>query len=81
VAITGLGVIAAIGESASEFRQGLFNGRCGIGPVSLFDTTGYPCQLAAQVKNNQPETRIDIRKFKQVSRCDQLGLIAAQEAI
>jgi 3-oxoacyl-[acyl-carrier-protein] synthase II len=80
VAITGLGIITAIGESVSEFSQGLFDGRCGIGPVSLFDTTGFPCQLAAQVKNKNLEARIDIREFKRASRCDLLGLIAAQEA-
>jgi 3-oxoacyl-[acyl-carrier-protein] synthase II len=81
VAITGLGVITAIGESVPEFRQGLFDGKCGIGPVTLFDTSGFPCQLAAQVKNNHPENRIDIQEFMQASRCDLLGLIAAQEAI
>jgi 3-oxoacyl-[acyl-carrier-protein] synthase II len=81
VAVTGLGVITAIGESESEFRKGLFSGNCGIGPISLFDTSGFPCQLAAQIKNNHLEDRIDIRKFKQASRCDLLGLIAAQEAI
>ena len=81
VAITGIGVVTSIGESVSEFRQGLFNGQCGIGPVSIFDTSGFPCQLAAQVKNKNLEACIDIRKFKRVSRCDLLGLIAAKEAI
>ena len=80
VAITGIGVITAIGESVSEFRQGLFNGKCGIGSVSLFDTSGFPSQLAAQVKNKNLEACIDIQKFKRVSRCDLLGLIAAKEA-
>ncbi len=81
VAVTGLGVISAIGESLAEFKQGLFNGTCGIGSISLFDTAGFPCQVAAQVKQEHFKVDLDSRELRRVSRCDLLGLIAAQEAI
>ena len=81
VAVTGLGIITAIGESLSEFEEGLFNGECGIGPVSLFDTTGFACQFAAQVKNKNLETGFAPRETKRISRCDFLGLIALRDAL
>jgi 3-oxoacyl-[acyl-carrier-protein] synthase II len=81
VAVTGLGVITAIGESVSAFNKGLLDGESGIGPISLFDTTGFPCQVAAQVKNPDLEASLEPQEIKRVSRCDLLGLIAAREAI
>jgi len=81
VAVTGLGIITAVGESLSAFEEGIFNGECGIGPVSLFDTTGFTCQFAAQVKNRNLEEGFAAREIKRISRCDILGLIAAREAL
>jgi 3-oxoacyl-[acyl-carrier-protein] synthase II len=81
VAVTGLGIITAIGESIPAFRQGLFNGKCGIGAISLFDTTGFPCQVAAQVKNSNLGALIEPKAIRRFSRCDFLGLIAAHEAL
>ncbi len=81
VAVTGLGIISAIGESVPEFKEGLFNGKCGIGPISLFDTKGFMTQSAAQVKNRNLKTLFEPRDTKRISRCDLLGLIAAREAL
>jgi 3-oxoacyl-[acyl-carrier-protein] synthase II len=81
VAVTGLGVITAIGESLSQFKEGLFSGTCGIGPVTLFDTSGYISPFGAQVKNQELESFFEPSEIKRVSRCDLLGLIAAQEAL
>jgi 3-oxoacyl-[acyl-carrier-protein] synthase II len=81
VAVTGLGIITAIGESIPTFREALFNGKCGIGRVSLFDTTGFPCQVAAQIRKKNLEALFKPQEVKRFSRCDLLGLIAAQEAL
>ncbi|MBE9569104.1 MAG: beta-ketoacyl-[acyl-carrier-protein] synthase family protein, partial [Proteobacteria bacterium] len=81
VVVTGLGIITAIGESIPTFQKALFNGECGIGPVSLFDTTGFPCQVAAQVKIKNLKEFFAPKGIKRASRCDLLGLIATQEAL
>jgi len=81
VVVTGMGIITAIGDSIPAFKKGLFDGRCGIGPVSLFDTTGFPCQTAAQVEKKDLKPGLATQHIKRVSRCDLLGLIAAEEAI
>lgn len=51
VVVTGMGVISPIGNSLEEFWRGLLEGRCGIGPITKFDTTEYKAKLAAEVKN------------------------------
>jgi len=81
VAITGLGIITSIGESIPEFRKALFAGECGIGPVSLFDTSGFVSHMAGQVKTRDIESSFKTPATRRASRCDLLGLIAAREAL
>ncbi len=81
VAITGLGIFCSIGSDLPEFRKNLFSGTCGIGEADLFDTAGYNCHVAAQVKESRLKERLPSRQTKRISRCDLLGLIAAREAI
>jgi len=81
VAVTGLGIITAIGESIPSFRKALFNGTCGIRSLSLFDTTGFPCQVGAQVRHAGLESDVGTKDTKRFSRCDRLGLLAAHEAL
>ena len=81
VVVTGIGIITAIGESMPTFGKALFNGECGIGPISLFDTTGFTCEVAAQVKIKDLKEFFGAKGIKRVSRCDILGLIATHEAL
>jgi len=81
VAITGLGIICAIGESLEGFSTNLFAGQSGIGPVSVLDTKGFPCRNAAEIKKRDLEAEFTPRSIRRVSRCDLLGLIATREAI
>ncbi|MBM4348939.1 MAG: beta-ketoacyl-[acyl-carrier-protein] synthase family protein [Deltaproteobacteria bacterium] len=81
VVITGLGIFCSIGKSVEEFCQSLREGRSGIGPVTLFDTSKYPSKIGAEVRDYQPEKYFRKRELKKLSRTDQLGLIAAEEAV
>jgi 3-oxoacyl-[acyl-carrier-protein] synthase II len=51
VVITGMGVIAPLGNSVNELFDALIEGRSGVGPITLFDASRFPTQFAAQVKN------------------------------
>ena len=80
-AIVGLGVISALGMTVKEFWEGLVSGRCGIGPVDLFDTSSYRTHIGAQVRGLYPLKYFTKKQLSRMSRCDQLGLIAAKEAV
>jgi len=81
VAVTGLGIFCSIGKSAEEFLQSLKEGQSGIGPITLFDTSKYPFKIGAEIKDYPPEEFFAKKELKKLSRADQFGLMAAEEAV
>ena len=51
VVITGLGAVTPLGNDIESSWQNLINGKSGIAPITLFDASNYPVQIAAEVKN------------------------------
>jgi 3-oxoacyl-[acyl-carrier-protein] synthase II len=81
VVITGIGVFCSIGKKVEEFTQSLREGRTGIGPVTLFDTSKYPCKIGAEISDYRAEEFFGKKELKRLSRADQFGLIASEEAV
>jgi 3-oxoacyl-[acyl-carrier-protein] synthase II len=73
VVVTGLGITSPFGTGVKPYWSGVAAGTCAIRPVSLFDTSGFRCRLAAEV----PEVSGSPRR----SRADRLALVAAREAL
>ncbi len=80
VVITGIGAITPIGNNVKEFWEGIKTSKCGIDKITLFDTNGYKVNLAAEVKNYNPEEYFDRKQAKRLERFTQFGVIAAREA-
>ena len=80
VVVTGLGAVTPIGNTAPESWAGAREGRCGIAPITRFDTEGFKVKLAAEVKDLVVEDHLDKREAKKMARFTQLALIAAAEA-
>ena len=81
VAITGLGVFCSTGKNVEEFCRSLKEGKTGIGPITLFDTSKYPCKIGAEIRDYRLEEFFKKKELKKLSRTDQFGLIAAEEAV
>ena len=81
VAITGLGAVSAVGGSAEETWSALREGRCGIGPLTLFDTAGLIAHTAAQIPRIPSPRGIAPALRKRASRADLTALAAAEEAL
>lgn len=81
VAVTGIGVITSIGNDLFSFRKALFEGKNGVGPVTIFDTSDFPCRLGAQVRDDYLGASFSPQEIRRISRCDLLGLTAADEAL
>ncbi len=56
-------------------------GQCGIAPITQFDTAGFKCKLAAEVKGFDPEAIVDKKELRKMARFTLLALAAANEAI
>jgi len=81
VVITGTGAITPLGNSVQEFWQGCLEGRSGVGPVTQFDTTGYPSRISGEVKDFRPEDYMERRDARRMSRFSQFAVAAARQAI
>jgi 3-oxoacyl-[acyl-carrier-protein] synthase II len=78
--ITGMGTICATAGNVEEFLIALQERKRGIRGITLFDCTGYPAQIAAQIERYDPPNFLDKRVLRRLSRVDQFILIAAHEA-
>ena len=82
VVITGMGAVTPIGKSAPELWNAIKAGKCGIGPITLFDATNCPVKIAAEVKDFKPEEHgIDPKEARRMARFTQFLVAAANEAV
>jgi len=79
--ITGVGVVCALGGDVRALAAGLVDGRCAIGPLTLFPYRGR-CRSAAQVPEAVPAAvaALPLATTRRLSRPDRFALAAAAEA-
>ena len=51
VVVTGMGVINPLGHDVSTMWSALLESQSGVGPITVFDASGYPTTIAAEVKH------------------------------
>ncbi len=78
VVITGLGVTTPVGNDLETFWSNLKNGVSGIGKIQAFDTTGYDCQIAGEVRDFEPKKFF--KNPKDVRRTDRFAQLAMAAA-
>lgn len=66
VAITGLGMITPLGVGVEKTWENAAGGRSGIGPITRFDASGYPCRIAGEVKGFDPLDYIEGKEAKKM---------------
>jgi 3-oxoacyl-[acyl-carrier-protein] synthase II len=78
-----MGAVTPLGNTRAEFWDGLINGRSGVGIVTAFDAkaAGLRAQIAAEVKNFDPDAIIGRRDARRMDRFAQFAAVAAREAI
>jgi len=82
VAITGLGAVTPLGNTADETWQGLLAGRSGVGPITDFDASGFPVRIAGLVKDFDVEARVaDRRLTRHLHRAARFGIAAVAESL
>ena len=81
VVVTGIGAVTPVGNSAAEFADAIFAGRCGIGPITRFDTSDSKCKVAAEVRDFDAAKRLDKTTIRKTDLFTQYALYAADEAM
>ena len=82
VVVTGLGTVTDVGNYVPDFWKSLIEGRSGIGPITSFTPTPeWSVTFAGQVRDLQPEKRLDPKAIQRMDRYSVFGLCAAEEAV
>ena len=81
VVVTGIGAVTPLGLSADETWNAMLEGKNGIAPITLFDTTDFKAKLAAEVKGFEPRNYMEKAEILKTDRYSLFGIAAAQEAV
>src|SRR5204862_22094 len=81
VAVTGIGLMSALGITRETVWDGLVSGRCGIADVTLFDPAGYRSPKAAEIPTYARDPAFSEKPWRRLSRSDQIAVIASREAL
>lgn len=81
VAVTGLGVVSALGPTRADFWDALCQGRSGIGPIEGLDTSAMAARNGAQIRGFDPAVHFSARDLLLLDRFAQLSVLAAREAL
>lgn len=81
VVVTGMGAITPVGASVRETWRNVLRGECGIDRISLFDASGFPSQIAGEVKHADSLARrcLGSRKYVRYMNRSTLFALAASE--
>ncbi len=82
VVITGMGVVTPIGNDVDSFWSNVTAGVSGVGRITHFDSTGYDCQIAGEVKGFDPAKWFtQAKEARRADRFAQLAMGAAKLAM
>ena len=82
VVVTGLGVVTSLGRAVETFWDRVVRGESGVGPISLFDVSGYRVQFGGQVPwEPEKEDIAGPKELKRLDRFTQFAIASAKDAV
>jgi 3-oxoacyl-[acyl-carrier-protein] synthase II len=81
VVVTGVGLVCALGIGTEESWKNLLAGVSGVATITSFDTAGFDCRIAGEIKNFDPFRWIEKKELKKMGRFIQVALAGADFAV
>ena len=81
VVLTGVGILACNGKGKEEYWEALKNGRSGIKPISLFDTSEFAVNMAGEVDDFDPKKYFGPKGLRSLDRSTKLLVSASKLAV
>ncbi|MFA6409334.1 MAG: beta-ketoacyl-ACP synthase II [Gammaproteobacteria bacterium] len=81
VVITGVGMVTPLGLDTESTWKAILDGKSGIGPLTAFDTSQFPVQICASVKNFDPSPYLDPKESRKADMFMQYAVAAAHQAM
>jgi 3-oxoacyl-[acyl-carrier-protein] synthase II len=76
VAVTGVGLLTALGVGVEDNWSELVAGRSGVAPIGSYDASSLRSQLGAEVTALKPRDFVDRRALRNMTRYDMLATVA-----
>ena len=81
IVVTGMGTVSPLGNDVPSSWAALMEGRSGVGPITKFDTTGYPTTIGAEVKGFDPSEHLSSKDARRLDPFVQFAVVAARESV
>ncbi len=81
VVITGLGAVTPLGLSVESTWKNVVAGKNAVGRITHMDASAFSCQIAAEVRDFNPEDHLDAKEARRLSRFIQFAVVASDAAI
>ena len=81
VVVTGLGALTPIGNTVSEYWNGLVSGKSGANKITYFDASNFKTQFACELKGFNAEDFMDRKLARKMDRFAQYAIVSSEEAI
>ena len=82
VVLTGVGVVTSLGRPIDVFWDRIVRGDSGVGPITLFDVSGYRVQFGGEIRwEPENEGIASLKDLKRLDRFTQFALASAKDAV
>ncbi len=81
VVVTGLGALTPLGNTVSDYWNGLSNGVSGADFIKQFDVTKFKTKFACELKGFNPEDFMERKEARKLDRFSQIAVVAAAQAV
>ncbi|QDV61206.1 beta-ketoacyl-[acyl-carrier-protein] synthase family protein [Crateriforma conspicua] len=82
VVVTGIGMINPMGHDVATVWSGLQEGKSGVAPTTLFDASGFPTKISAEIKNwDLTEADDGMGSVEKLGRHTKFAIGAANQAV
>jgi len=81
VVVTGIGAVTPLGNDIRTLWTSIKNGQSGIGRITKFDVSAFPCRIAGEVKNFDPLQCMTAKDAQKTDPYIQYALASALMAI
>src|SRR5215211_4802598 len=81
VVVTGIGAITPLGNTLTDYWNGLVNGVSGADYITQFDASKFKTRFACEIKNFDPTKFLEKKEARKIDRFTQIALVSSDEAI
>ncbi len=81
VVLTGLGAVTGLSCKVPDLWNRICAGESGVGPITLFPTTGFKVLFGGEVRNWTTEGYVSLKDAKRIDRFTQFAMVAGIDAV